>query len=374
MSWRSAIPRPAKQAVRDLRQRVEDRRQRGPARTYPPGRRIGLIGFYGWGNYGDELFIDAFRPALERAGTMTVLPDIPGKPYYSRPVTQVVDEQDAIVIGGGDLVQFHRRNALYWDRRYLARPVFIYGVGVPTWKGLEPVPRIVEELKAFFTHPNVKYIGVRDQESKDWIDAELKPAVEVRVHADLVCSIDLPTATRPADHDILGIVTRQRPVDSPDDYTHVQALARAAQERGMTVRHLVLGTGIVGQRDLANADDLDVPGKELVHSEDLDDLSRWIGECRVLASMKFHGTVVATMYGTPSICMMPTPKNYRLLRSIGRGELVRHFEHPDLDTMIRDELPALIDPTTIESLRASSRRGLDDLVAAIEEHAPARKH
>jgi polysaccharide pyruvyl transferase WcaK-like protein len=346
--------------------------ERGPVRSYPRGRRIGLIGFYGWGNYGDELFIDAFAPALGRAGTMTVLPELESDPYFTRPVRQVVAEQDALVIGGGDLVQFNRRNKLYWDSAYLDKPVFIYGVGVPTWRGAEPVPRIVDHLRQFFQHPNVKYIGVRDEESKAWIDANLEPTVEVKVHADLVFSLDLPPASRPGPDDppILGIVTRQRPVDSPDDYTAVEALARTAQDRGFRIRHIVLGTGTVGQRDLANADDLDVPGKELVHSENLDDLSRWIGECRVLASMKFHGTVVATMYGTPSICLMPTPKNYRLLKQIGRPELIRHFTHDTLFEMIADEPPALIDPATVAALRDDSRAGLDELTAAIERSAP----
>jgi polysaccharide pyruvyl transferase WcaK-like protein len=353
-----------------VRRRARYYSERGTARSYPRGRRVGLIGFYGWGNYGDELFIDAFAPALGRAGTMTVLPELEADPYFTRPVRQVVAEQDALVIGGGDLVQFNRRNKLYWDAAYLAKPVFIYGVGVPTWQGAEPVPRIVDHLRRFFQHPNVKYIGVRDHESKAWIDANLEPEVEVRVHADLVFSLDLPAAPRPDDAPILGIVTRQRPVDSPDDYTAVEQLARTAQDRGFRIRHIVLGTGTVGQRDLANADDLDVPGKELVHSESLDDLSRWIGECRVLASMKFHGTVVATMYGTPSICMMPTPKNYRLLRQIGRPELIRHFTQDDLFEMLADEPPALIDPSTIAALREDSLAGLDELTGAIRRSAP----
>jgi hypothetical protein len=71
--------------------------------------------------------------------------------------------------------------------------------------------------------------------------------------------------------------------------------------------------------------------------------------------------------------MMPTPKNYRLLRRIGRGELVRHFEHEDLHTMVENELPALIDPATIAELKADARSGLDALAAAIAEHAPPIK-
>jgi hypothetical protein len=89
--------------------------------------------------------------------------------------------------------------------------------------------------------------------------------------------------------------------------------------------------------------------------------------------MKFHGTVVATMYGTPSICMMPTSKNKRFLTDAGRPELIRHFEHTDLDTMVQGDLPDLIDPATIARLRADSRAGLAELGEAIRSEVRGRR-
>jgi polysaccharide pyruvyl transferase WcaK-like protein len=335
--------------------------------------RIGLVGFYGWGNYGDELFIDAFRPVLNRVGPMAVLPEIPHNPYYHRPVEQIVSQNDALVIGGGDLVQPWRNNPLYWNRAYLAKPVFIYGIGAPVSPDIVVKPHIVAKLRNFFQHPNVKYIGVRDHVSKQWIDANLEPNVEVRVHADLVCAIDLPSAERPDGPPILGIVTRQRNLDRPDTYEQVEKLARTAQGKGFRIRHIVLGTGLVGQRDLDNADELHIEDKELLHSENLDDLSRWIGECRVLASMKFHGTVVATMYGTPSICMMPTPKNVHFLTGIGRADLLSQFMQPDLFEKMAGDVPPLIDEATILRLRNDARAGLAELADAVHTNARGRR-
>jgi polysaccharide pyruvyl transferase WcaK-like protein len=358
MSLAGSLPAPVRRAI-----------SRSVPRHAP---RIGLVGFYGWGNYGDELFIDAFRPVLDGVGRMAVLPEIPHNPYYHRPVEQIVSENDAIVIGGGDLVQPWRKNPLYWNQAYLAKPTFIYGIGVPVSPAVEEKPHIVAKLRRFFQHHNVKYIGVRDQESKAWIDANLEPTVEVRVHADLVCSLDLPPAQRPDGAPILGIVTRERNLDRPDNYEQVEKLARTAQAKGFRVRHLVLGTGLVGQRDLANADDLRIDGKEVVHSDSLDDLSRWIGECRVLASMKFHGTVVATMYGTPSICMMPTPKNVRFLTNIGRRDLLSQFMKPDLHEKLAGDVPPLVDEGTIQRLRADARTGLAELADSIRKNTRGR--
>ena len=103
-------------------------------------------------------------------------------------------------------------------------------------------------------------------------------------------------------------------------------LARSMQQKGWRIRHLILGTGSVGERDRANADDLVIEGKEVFYSEDLDDISRAIGECTALASMKFHGSVVATMYGVPSMVLIPTSKNRSFMRRIGREDLLSVFD------------------------------------------------
>jgi polysaccharide pyruvyl transferase WcaK-like protein len=333
------------------RVRSKARRTARKARLSMGGRpRVGLVGFFDFGNYGDELFVEVYKEHLGPAMDLGVLYDRPAKPYFDRPVAQAVDAVDAVVIGGGDLVIPWSLSELYWKREYLRRPVFISGVGVPERAEGKPHPDVVARLKKFFQHPNIRYISARDEESCRWIEEHLQPRVPVRRTADIVCSLTLPPAT-PSD-DVLGVVTRYRP-NNEDDYTQVAALAALAQERGMTVRHIVLATGDTGRRDVDNAGTLDVPGKEIVYSESLDDLSRAIGECRMLASMKFHGSVVATMYGVPSVCMMPTAKNRRFFARIGRPELLAHFTSADLVGYL-DPLPARIDADAVAALRADA--------------------
>ncbi len=341
------------------------RAQRGAHRlrlALPGARpRVGLVGFFGFGNYGDELFCEVYQEHLGPWADLRVLHDRPARPYFTRPVLDAVGEVDAVVIGGGDLVIPWNRGPLYWNRDYLHRPVLIAGVGVPTREGVRDHPAIVGELADFFRHPNVRWISARDEESAAWIEEHLTPRVPVRRTADLVCALSLPPVAAP--DDALGIVTRFRR-GNDDDYSAVAALGRRAQQLGLEVRHLVLATGDTKQRDLDNAGNLDLPGKQLFASDDLTEISRAIGRCRVLASMKFHGSLVATMYGRPSIVLMPTAKNRRFYDRLGRPELVRQFRDPALPDLL-DPLPAPIDPAVREELRADATATLAALRKAL---------
>ena len=314
---------------------------------WPPERRhrrtrtrpdVGLVGFYGPGNYGDELFLDVFRQHLGSALDLGVLADSPTRPYFRRPVRDMVRERDAIVIGGGDLVIPWGLGDRYWLTDYLRRPVHVIGVGVPTWRDAKP--SVVEALGRFLRHRSVRSISARDEESAAWIRERLRPRVEVEASADLVFALRLPDASRPPGAPLLGITVRWR--DGGDDYTSVRALAARGRELGYRLRTIALSTGAVRTRDERALDELGLDDVERVASDDLDVLSRAIGECTMLASHKFHGTVVATSYGIPSISMSTTDKNRNLVRRLGRPDLVCAFDDPRLADRLTNP-PAPID-------------------------------
>jgi polysaccharide pyruvyl transferase WcaK-like protein len=316
----------------------------GGARSRPAhadvGRRpsAGLVGFYGPGNYGDELFLEVFRQHLAGSVDLRVVFDSPARPYFDRPVRDAVREHDAILIGGGDLLVPWGLGDRYWLPDYLRKPVHIVGVGVPTWRPAKPA--VVERLGAFVRHRNVRSITARDEESAAWIRDNLHPRVGVEAAADLVFALDLPAVERPSGPPILGITVRWR--DGGDDYTAVRALAERGRELGYRLRTIVLSTGRVRALDEQAFDALaiDGPDVERVASDDLATLTRAIGECTMLASHKFHGTVVATAYGIPAISMSTTDKNRNLLRRLGRADLVCGFDDPTLpDHLVRAPTP-----------------------------------
>lgn len=328
---------------------------------------IGLAGFFGAGNYGDELFLEVFKQYLGEAFELRVLADITTKPHYSRPVAEIVAEVDAIVIGGGDILQPWGRDPRYFNHAFLKKPVFVVGIGVPQYTGpnAKPArPEVVARHRAFLHHPNVKRIGVRDDQAADWIREHIDPPQEVLVAPDIVCALDLPHAEKPDGPPILGVATRFRPkLEQPDDYTRIAELAEKVIADGWRVRHIILGTNEVGERDATNAGDLNVPSKEVVRSENLSDLSSAIGECTAFASMKFHGTVVATMYGIPSIVMIPTNKNVNFMRRMGLDALVSRFDSPDLLTTF-DYRPE-VDRDVLAGVRADADAHMRDLADAV---------
>lgn len=323
----------------------------------PP--RVGIVGFYGPGNYGDELFLGAFREHLGDAVRLSVLTRSANSPIP--PASRAaVRAQDAIVIGGGDLVVPWHVGERDWSTDYLRRPVHIIGVGVPTWR--EARPRAVRTLRRFFQHGSVHSISARDVESSAWIREHLEPRVPVETAADLVFARSLPPAQRPPGAPVLGIVVRWR--NDQDDFSTVRALAERGRSLGYRLRSIVLASGEVRERDEAALARLALPVDEVVASDDLDVLSRAIGECTMLASHKFHGTVVAAAYGVTAISMSTTDKNRNLLRRLGRPDLVCAFDDPRLPSLIVPD-PVAPDERVLAEMRREARGSLSALRARL---------
>lgn len=326
--------------------------------TTPP--RTALVGFYGPGNYGDELFLDVFREHLGTTTALTVVGGAGAAAPTRAALRSTVRAQDAIVIGGGDLIVPWSVDDRYWSSEFLRRPVHVIGVGVPTWRDARPAA--IRTLRRFLRHGSVRSITARDPESAAWIREHLEPKVPVEQAADLVFALDLPVVQRSTDRPILGIIVRWR--NDHDDFATVRALAARGRELGYRLRSIVLATGDVRRRDEAALARLDLPVDETIASDDLAALSRAIGECTMLASHKFHGTVVATAYGIPSISMITTDKNRNLLRRIGRPELVCAFDDPRLpDLVVADPEP--IDPAIVADLRREATGSLATLRARL---------
>ncbi|HVM51635.1 MAG TPA: polysaccharide pyruvyl transferase family protein [Acidimicrobiales bacterium] len=328
--------------------------------------RVGVVGFIGWGNFGDELFMLVHRQFLSADFDVDLLHDRFEKPYFSRPVAEVVDEVDAVVIGGGDLVIPWQLSELYWRRELLERPVFLTGIGVPRWGGYSRA--VVDTMKEFIQHPNVRYIGVRDEPSRDWVQRHLQPKIEIDCAPDIVCSLDLP-AVQPTDERILGVVTRKRRNEG-DDFLWLERLCEKAARLDYRIHHLVLGTGGTGAADEAVEAEFRFPGKQTVRTDDLLELCRAVGRCTALASMKFHGSVVAAMYGVPSLVLSPTDKNRNFMNMIDRPELLSNLSDPHLPDRFSPYLPR-IPRQTRDWLRETSTAAMLRLVESIRQEVGA---
>lgn len=318
--------------------------------------RVGLVGFFGWGNFGDELFLLAHRTFLSTVCDVVPINDLTVAPYFSKPIDDIVGAYDAFVIGGGDLIVPWQISKLYFRKEYLRKPVYIVGVGVPTWK--ESSEKVVDSYRKFFRSPSVRLITARDPESAQWIRTHLAPKAPVRYFPDLVCALDLPAAAQQSSP-TFGLVLRQRK-GGADDLSRVRALCDRARSLGYAVKHIVLGTGDVGRADLAVANGFRLADEPVVHSEDLNALCVALGSCHAIASMKFHGTVVATMYGVPSITLSSTDKNKNFLRIIDRMDLSSSYSAGDLPDRL-PRYPARISAIVRNHLKEESGRTYEKL-------------
>lgn len=289
-------------------------------------KKIALVGYFGWGNFGDELFLKVHRQELGKHYELNVANDLLVQPYFSRPVSEIVDESDAILIGGGDLLNPLRVSDLYWQTEYLRKPTFVYGLGVPN----QPFRRenVLEVYRRFFAHENCKLIVARDIESYNWIKENLNPGDKLTWYPDPVCALDRPSPGK-TEKGVFGVVMREHRSRS-DDLSHLESAISRAREIGYRIRHIALATDSLGEGDLALAKDLAQPGDEVVHSESLDELCVELSKVELLATIKFHGLVVGTMYGVPSIAMSVTPKNRNFLRMIERPEMLVSYTNEGL--------------------------------------------
>jgi polysaccharide pyruvyl transferase WcaK-like protein len=323
--------------------------------------RIGMVGYFGYGNYGDELFLQVFGKYLPDFEPV-FLQDQLNRPFYTKPLEPKVAELDAILIGGGDLVIPDYWTDQYFEDAFLAKPIYMHGLGVPTWGGENAA--IVARMAKFFQHPNVRRIHVRDAESRSWIESKLTPNVPVQLTPDIVCALDLPDVERPSKPPIFGLVTRRQKPGSIG-WENVRRLCDRAKMLGYRIRHIILGTGPVGIEDIEGAKEFNYDGMEVVHGESIDDLTRAIGECTVLASMKFHGCVVAFMYGVPTIGLITTDKFRNFFKIAERPELLAHHRHTDLDKRLPFHM-ARIPNSTIRELRGAAEAGLLGLQTAMK--------
>lgn len=328
-------------------------------------KKIAMVGYYHYGNYGDELFLDVFRKYLPDY-EFVFLQDLLKRPFYNggpEALQAKVDAVDAILIGGGDLVIPFYWTDQYFEAPFLTKPVFLHGIGVPTWGGENA--RVVERLRAFFQSDSIKHIHVRDEESKRWMEQKLSPRVEIVRSPDIVCALDLPDIKRPSDPPIFGIITRQQRAGEIQ-WQNIAALCEKAVSFGYRIRHIVAAAGVIGNDDLEALKEFPLKADEYFYSDDISEITRAIGECTVLASMKFHGLVVATMFGIPTIGLITTDKFVNFYKQIEREELIAHHRHADLPDRLQKYMPK-IPYFTRYALREKADAQLRVLAKAIGE-------
>ena len=313
--------------------------------------RVGLVGYYGWGNYGDEFFKDVLETELKDC-RFRVLHDLgPKGELILDNLKANIADVDVIMIGGGDLVIPFSLSTLYWRPEFLAKPVVIYGVGVPKWGGYNA--DVVMKMREFFQHPSVKKITARDQESAEWIAQHLKPTAPVECAPDIVCAYTHEYVA-PRDR-TFGVVLRHQQNGVSQEKT--RALLDAVRARGFHPRLLMLATGRTLADDFDTVARLDLGNADIVIRDNLASLTDELISCDRVASMKFHGCVVAMTHGVPCLALSSANKFKNFYAELGKQAWVSSLADAALET----KLEAFLDAPRMAfppSIREHAREGL----------------
>jgi len=326
-------------------------------------KKIGLVGYFGWGNFGDELFVETHKQYLGKKYTLEIVNDILAEPYFSKPVSKIAQDYDAFLIGGGDLINPIRVSKLYWQMDFLQKPVFIYGIGVPNVKWSRE--NVLNHYRKFFNHENCKLIVARDIESFNWLKDNFDIEDKLQWYPDAVCSYNKPPKIETKDK-ILGVVIRGHRSFEKDSLVHLRKMIEEAKEKGYKIKHLILANKQLGQADLEQTKELAIEGEDIFYSESLEEMCREISKCSLLASIKFHGMIVATMYGIPTIALSVTPKNRNFLRMLEQPQMLESYNQPLLYQRV-PYYPSPIHSLVRGSLYRRSKAGYLYLMEKMEE-------
>ncbi|MBU2958914.1 polysaccharide pyruvyl transferase family protein [Paracoccus sp. 1_MG-2023] len=300
--------------------------------------KIGIAGSFGRGNYGDELYVKNYEYWFSPWAKLFLMSGLPKQTYLSKLKNEYVDMMDTIVLGGGDLLCPYREKIDhdFINKSYLRRPVHVAGIGVERNRQ-DILPSVLERWARFLTDENIRSISNRDPGSASWIREHIQPKVEVSHHPDMVLALPLPKAVKPEGAPIVGLTTRH--IKHEKEYRIMERAAAYLAKKGWKVRHIIGGVGGHGAKDFENSKLLRHEGKEVIYTENLNEISRALGECSLVLSMKLHTTIVSAMYGVPTISVNPVVKAKEFMKSIGCEDLTVSPMNDDLMNILERGIP-----------------------------------
>lgn len=324
--------------------------------------KIGLVGYFGWGNFGDELFIEAHKQHLSDKYDLEIVHDLLEAPYFSEQALGNLDKYDGFLIGGGDLVNPNAVSSLYWREEYLKKPVFIHGIGCPNLKVKES--RALSYFHKYFSSDSIKHICLRDIESKNYFDSVINPKLETVTYPDPVFALNMPKISKNNKTKVMGVILRSHR-SLIGEYEQVRKAVDEAKNLGYEVNIIVAAFGELGQGDLNVSEEFS-NGEKIIYSNSLNDLCKAIGSCDFILSMKFHALVVGTMYSRPVLQLSSTQKNRNLFRYLQRPDLLGNYQDDFLHRKV-PVTPAPIHSLIVGKLKRDSKQGYAKLAESMDK-------
>ncbi len=286
--------------------------------------RMFLVGYYGFGNAGDELILRAALADLRAAAPgleVTVLSHDPASTETDHGVTAVprhrpdrvlaaVREADLVLVGGGGLLQdatgagtVPYYAGLAWTGRVLGRGSAGYALGVG------PLRRRASRWwirMGFAGAP----LSVRDEGSAEWLVSCGIAREQITVTADPVWGLEMGDQEVAPTHDNvrsgipvprrIGIALRPWPGWEDAAERIAEGCRRAFDAELVAIPfHPALDRSIAERVARAH------PRGQVADWASLDDLVRAVAGCDLIVTMRYHAGVLAARLGIPFMALSP---------------------------------------------------------------------
>ncbi len=281
-----------------------------------------ISGYYGMGNFGDELFLKTFRQVFAE--------------HQVFPRGAFIDAQriDAVIIGGGDLIQPYRFDPYYFPNFLSHLPTWVYGVGIVNYYPEHTWP--AEEIKKNQQRlGSMRGLWLRDKHSTD-IATRYQFNSRVNTVPDVAFAYQQPQypIAIPAQKPVIGVC--------PFAYSSFPFDKTVGLLSHLSQNYSILVIPVVNQSNNPYEDttvckrlkeavlkvqpqaDIKLPGIEY----DIDMIYAYLQNVDYLISFKMHPSLVAIRNQVPVLCFSKMSKVRSLLELYGLEDYYVNYELP----------------------------------------------
>jgi polysaccharide pyruvyl transferase CsaB len=317
--------------------------------------RVGLLGWYGNRNLGDDALLEGLLQLFGRTapGARVIVYATDPAALPPHPAAQVrrarvmnfaamvkaVGDIDALVMGGGgilhDYMRFAASRYVLWAlaAKLRRRPVMLAAVGVG------PIRTRMGALQVRAVTALADVISVRDEKSEQWLRL-IGVKKKVEVVADPALLICEPARERGAcGHGQAIFALRRWPPFGGDPRSLARLLARGVDAAAQTLNTRVLLMPLHSTRDdlfcaaVRGAMEHPERARVLTRPASAAAAIELLAQARVVASMRLHALILGAMAGVPLVALACDEKLTSFMAAIGQARFCLPLESAQPDNL-----------------------------------------